>query len=51
MSDYIGDESAMIFVNIKRCTNVTDSNAVWKSEAAINRVINTQFLNVVTASS
>ena len=51
MSDYIGDESAMIFVNIKRCTNITDSDVVWKSEAAINRVINTQFLNVVTASS
>ena len=51
MSDYIGDESSTLFINIQKCTNETDSDIVWKSESEINLVMGSQFANVVTASS
>ena len=50
MSDYIGDESAILFIDVLRC-NSTTSDVVWRSDDAMNYVLNLEYLNVVTVSS
>ena len=40
----------MLLMNFKKCRNGTNSDIVWKSEAEIDDVINSQYLNIATLS-